>query len=330
MKFMKKSIVLICDDKYVMPTIVTIQSIKDACRSERGIQIFICTFGISDENRNKLCQMSDNLVTVSIRVVNINNYRKALSKIKQKSHVTPVSLLKFELPIIFDDINTILYLDSDIIVRKNILPIFDYDITNHYLAASPELWKYLNDQFAKGGTTISDYFYFNSGVLLLNLKKMREDDIPSMLWKKKTELMQEGKSRTMDQDALNCICADRSICLPIEWNFNTFFTKPNKIRINELNAILKTNYNNYDDLYDSIRVLHYVGKEDKPWAYTTANCLNYWDSSYVNAGFCIEDLSRTDFRRNFKWYIYLLREMIIRNGCLATLRYMLNKIRKYK
>lgn len=317
---MVKSIALICDDKYVMPTIITIQSIKDACKSERNIHIYICTFGISEVNERKFCQLSDSSVTVSVKRVNIEKYHEYLSKINQKSHVTPTSLLKFELPVIFKDIDVLLYLDSDIIIKENIMSIFEYDISNYYLAAAPELWKYINVFHTQ--ESIKNDFYFNSGVLLLNLKKMREHDIPNKLWKKKIELSQTGKFSTMDQDTLNQVCSKNSFCLPIIWNFNTYFSDSNNNKLNLINKILTTHYPSHTDLVSSVKILHYVGKEDKPWVYYTANCIEYWDNAYKNAGYKIEELRRIGFQKSIKWYLQTFFDMIQKKGIFSSVAFI--------
>ena len=84
------------------------------------------------------------------------------------SHFTPYSMLRLfadrlpELP------EKILYLDTDTLINNNLQDFYDIDIENYEIAcvkdaynwASPSRW------LTKG--------YFNAGVLLLNLKKIRE------------------------------------------------------------------------------------------------------------------------------------------------------------
>jgi len=65
---------------------------------------------------------------------------------------------------IFPNLDRILSIDMDTIVNENISDLWDLDLTNYYIAAVEE-------------TELSEEegSYFNMGVAMLNLKKIRED-----------------------------------------------------------------------------------------------------------------------------------------------------------
>jgi lipopolysaccharide biosynthesis glycosyltransferase len=73
-------------------------------------------------------------------------------------------LIRAALSKIFSNLDTILSLDVDTIVNENISALWDIDLTNYYLAAVKEPDK-----------TTDDFLYINMGVVLFNLKKLRED-----------------------------------------------------------------------------------------------------------------------------------------------------------
>ena len=197
-----RSIALICDDKYVMPTAVTIQSIKDTYKGVSHVDVYVCTFGLNDSNCIFLESLSTDCFSVIIKICEADKYKNYIERINQKTHVTPTSLLKFELPNILPDVDKLLYLDSDIIVKGDLEELFQIDIKDYYLAASPEIWRNLDKYWAGEDFSIENSFYFNSGVLLYNLNLMRIDNISSSLWNRKIENSKDPSKKTMDQDPM--------------------------------------------------------------------------------------------------------------------------------
>lgn len=327
---MNNSIALICDDNYVMPTIVTLQSVKDSYKGGKSIDVYICTFGLTPNNCDKLLRLSSGLFNVEIKTCKLQDFGRYLDRINQKTHVTPTSLIKFELPNILRDVDVLLYLDSDIIVKGNLEELFNIDISNKYLAAAPEIWSNLNKYWANNDYSLENSFYFNSGVLLYNLKRMREDNIPEKLWAQKIENSKDVTKKTMDQDSLNDVCAKETLILPIKWNFNTAFSNKNVIRLDVLNEILKASYLSHEELVEDARILHYVGKEDKPWKYSSANCVEYWEQSYKKAGLELQNLDRTSVKHGLGWYINIICKQCRDKGFIYTLRYLFYKVKTIK
>lgn len=110
------------------------------------------------------------------------------------------------------DIDKILYLDSDIIVRNSLNNLWDTDIADHALAAVLDF----GDGGPKGLGFPVGTKYFNSGVLLINLRFWRQKNIPE----RAIEFIRNNpeKVRYWDQDALNAILVHQWIELPGHWN----------------------------------------------------------------------------------------------------------------
>ena len=271
-----KDIILICDDNYCLPTMVCIQSIIDNGNIiNSDVCIHVCTFGLSESNIALLQELENGGVRINIDMFDQSDNKERIKRISQKSHVTSSALIKFELPNYFSHLNQVLYLDSDIIVKGYLNELLCMDISNYYVAASYEFYCHMNKLKYTLHRSVSKDFYFNSGVMLLNLKKMREDSISEQLWDYK---LNRAKTTLMDQECLNAICGVKSKHLPIKWNFNPRFYK--KDLIPEINKVYLSNYQTLDDLRDDVRIIHYVGKPDKPWIYKDAHMRFYWDESY--------------------------------------------------
>lgn len=270
---MTKNIVLICDDNYVIPTLVCLKSIIKNLNCIEDCIIHVCTFELSSKNVKKIESMSEETVKVVVDKIPVDVIADKTRLISQKSHVTPAALIKFELPRIFYNIDSILYLDSDIIVKKSLDGLLSTDLSGFYLAASFEFWKYLDNKMHKWGKKPA--FFFNSGVMLLNLQKMREDHITEKLWDYK---INRTKTTLMDQESFNVVCQKAVKPLSIIWNFNPVFNNPKYL--NDINLIYNSEYRNIQILLEEVHIIHYVGTDDKPWIYKTARMKKYWDNFF--------------------------------------------------
>lgn len=319
----ERHVVLITDDNYVMPTAVTIKSIEVNALSECQYIIHICSFGLSKDNIDYLNSMSTENFKIVIHIIQEDHYREKFGLISQKTHVTPSALIKFDLCKILDGLERVLYIDSDIIVNNSLNELFKYDIENYYLAASFEFWRYIIAK--KEGTDGLSDFYFNSGVMLFNLKKIREDNISDILWSVKINKFngQDNKSGLMDQDCFNDVCASMCYQLPIKFNFNPVFSKGNKIQ--DINKVYNLNYSSIQELLDDVVIIHYVGKTDKPWKYETANYVDLWEKYYLLAGYRIDDLKREVIKKNIAYYFERFRISLKKRGLINTLKYYFSK-----
>lgn len=112
---------------------------------------------------------------------------------------------------IFED--KILYIDVDALVISNIQKLWDIEMKDCYVAGTPD------SGMARDGVVYLKFIdsnipYINSGVLLMNLKKIRKDKIDDK-WLNKI-----NNERLMypDQDVINSICKDHIFIFPVEYN----------------------------------------------------------------------------------------------------------------
>ena len=104
-------------------------------------------------------------------------------------------------------VERVLYLDADILVRDNLAPLWKTDLQDQALGAVPDVGHPM-------GYNASDKRpYFNAGVLLMDLTKIREMGIVKLM--EKGTKMRNAKFR--DQDALNHHFKDWAP-LSLRWN----------------------------------------------------------------------------------------------------------------
>ena len=113
-------------------------------------------------------------------------------------------LLRAVYPDIFKDEDLVLSLDIDTIINKNIKNIWLYDLADYCLAGVQEPIK----------TWKNGSLYINFGVVMMNLKKLRETGIWLTAWRK----LQTEFHGLPEQDVFNELCTGKILELPSWWN----------------------------------------------------------------------------------------------------------------
>ncbi len=163
----------------------------------------------------KKANPDSDITLIDIKDIYLNSgVKKSVEKNKYSPYAY-LRLLATKIDILPDKL---LYLDTDIMALKDISPLYNIDITKYdYAMARDQVGKYFfsND-------------YCNSGVLLLNLKRLRENKILDKCYKK----MMKSISSMPDQDALNKVSDDIYI-------FDNIYNE--QIKINENTVIYHFN-----------------------------------------------------------------------------------------
>lgn len=160
------------------------------------------------------------------------------------------------LPELLPDIDKLLYLDVDTIVRADLGPLWATELGEHYLGAVTNVFQWDHvDRPAKLGLEPNEYF--NAGVLLMNLRLMRRDGCSSALRAFAIENVDRIDWR--DQDTLNLVLGKRRLPLHPRWNvMNSVLLFPSSVDVFGAEAVEEARRN------PGIR--HFEGQGvNKPW-----------------------------------------------------------------
>lgn len=131
------------------------------------------------------------------------------------AYCSPYTLLRLFADIVPDMPDKLLYLDIDIMFNQDIKLLYDVDVTDYeYAAARDHYGKYLINPN-----------YINAGVLLLNLKKIKE----TKLLEKSRQLIKTKKLMFADQSAVYR-STTRKKMLPQKFNDQKFLHKHTVVR----------------------------------------------------------------------------------------------------
>ena len=221
---------------------------------------------------------------------------------------TYMDYAKLLIPTLLSNKDKILYLDYDIIIKKEgIEQLWNTDVTDYYLAAVEDIIdKFstilkIKNQEKRIFHDITN-FYFNTGVMLMNLKKIREDrydeKLINILHQKQDINSNDDLKRIYDlkkiipmfkdenlqftqqaQSLLNYIFNKNVLSINAKYNnliFNTDFGSNTPINDKEISKKENYCYKNQQNFIDNTIIIHFSGKY-KPWK---GFKLNYFNTIY--------------------------------------------------
>lgn len=169
---MKHFPIIYCVDKNILAYLeLSLNSI--AKHLSDNYKIYIC-YNDKTTDRNILENLCSSIKFKNIAIKNISSYVPDKLNFKCSSRLTPTAYYRLILPYAFPEYDYCLYLDADTVICKSIDPLIKFSDQIKYIGGVYSLVK--NDSWAANQLHyIKTSTYINSGVLLMNLKALRED-----------------------------------------------------------------------------------------------------------------------------------------------------------
>ena len=154
------SMVFLTDSNYVLPTKVAIRSAIKSKDKDSIYDIFVVAVDVDEDKRRELEELS----TENARVIVLNQKNIYKDDFFLKRFETHAYNLR--LGSIFPGFDKILYLDSDVLVMKDLKELFSINVGDAFLAA-------VDSSFSIAPNNVS---LFNAGVMLFDIDKYRKLD----------------------------------------------------------------------------------------------------------------------------------------------------------
>ena len=208
------------DDNYVPFLAVAIKSLLENASQEYFYNIHILTDGLNNESVTKLRKnMSSNsrliIDTMNACIEDIESNLNA----SLRDYYTISIFYRLFIAKLYPEYHKAIYLDCDLVVIGDISKLYNTDtegnifgvVVDDVIASNPQFREY-----ARLGVGVDDKKYFNSGMLLMDLDKYREEDILNKFLH--LLLAYNFETAAPDQDYLNVLCKDKVKYLERGWD----------------------------------------------------------------------------------------------------------------
>lgn len=139
-------------------------------------QVFIISDGLTEPSRDKLTRVA---LGFRQQLVFLEVPARMFQSVSVSGHVSIAGYFRFLIPqILPDDVDKALFLDSDIIVKGSVAELYDQSIERYtHAAVVNPLCGPVHKAIPASLGMPHGSSYFNSGVLVLNLRMWREEQI---------------------------------------------------------------------------------------------------------------------------------------------------------
>lgn len=262
------SICFSSDNNYAPYLGVAVTSLIQNASAKSNYDIFILDDKISPGNKALISSMAKGYKNISLRFVDIHYYLSSKSKksFYVYGHFTMSTYLRFFAPLIFSKHKKILYLDSDLVINKDVAELFHTPLEKNLIGASKDL---AVSAIARKEERFRKYMsqklelkqpsgYFQAGVIILNIEQMIKENIYEKLFDR---LSKVKKPIFVDQCIMNSVCQGRVKYFDGKWNVNWYLNAYTPSLIDKLSA---ADYQTYQEAGKNPYILHYAG-DTKPW-----------------------------------------------------------------
>lgn len=250
----KTNILYTIDNNYSIFTLISINSIIKNNTSDSKYIFHIIESDLTEKNQ-KLIKNFIEKRNQEVRFYNIDSRiinNTQVYNTPSLSYITSIALARlFASDILPKDIDKILYLDADTLVISDISPLYNIELENNFAGLVHDLMpsNYYSIYHFKNG-------YYNSGVILIDLKKWRDNNLSKVFEEYYTKNIDKFTYKSpkeeyfflVDQDLINIVLDGKILPIHAQWNqqFN----------------------NNY-----KTGIIHYIGGDNKPWKINRSNKL---------------------------------------------------------
>ena len=240
------------NNAYAPYAAASIHSLTQKCNKKRYYRVIILHDGLSWVNRIRLRSLVTKNVAIQFKKITHNLYLRSIIAYctrRQKGagdfFSSAVYYYRAFIPLLFPLYKKAVYIDSDTILKGDIGELFDISLKrgedNYYALAAmvdpkvsviPEFRHYVDKAVG-----IPHDEYVNSGVQLMNLKKLRKVKYLSQM----IDLIQEFDADLVapDQDYLNVILKGQILHLEPKWNMEPSDKMPEDTKLVHFNLFNK-------------------------------------------------------------------------------------------
>ena len=267
------NILYISSVEFLPYAVVSIVSLFENNKEAKALTVYLYCESMSTEDERKIYALQEKYHRVIKRITDptvLANFRRFIQDNSfpsfQGCNYTYAKIMPH---LLVPDVEKLLVVDSDTLVLQNLTPLYNLDVSDYFCAAIPELMaRYVSSEDPL--ILHRKEFYYNSGVLLFNIAKMKKESYTQRIVNAYKNY--KGKLRLADQSLLNLSLNGVEI-LPVnvKYNYNNGWNVSAPFR-----RVMHRDYRQlglFDERqgerkYKNMAILHFIGML-KPW---TCSC----------------------------------------------------------
>ncbi|MFR6471245.1 MAG: glycosyltransferase family 8 protein [Turicibacter sanguinis] len=254
-------ILIAVNKKYLPHAKVMLASLREHMPGEK-INVYLLYNSLKNNHIHKFEKYLNNRHQITLHAIKVEN--TPFDKCKLTYHFSIEIVYRLvAAEVLPKSLTKILWLDSDIIINKSSLDFYNTDINNVYACVCKGRGDTVRHNRRLGLPL--EYNYFNSGVMLLNLKMIRE----KRLIDKYVEIAKRYNDKLilLDQDIMNVAFSDKNII---------YFDS--KLYNYQIGGDFILSEKEYVDFLNTCCIMHFAAGFSKPWKVAYHNGLEkiYW------------------------------------------------------
>ena len=276
----EQAIVFGVDNKYLKYLYVLIKSIVDTSIDTEKYDIVIFHTCTDSTRMNDISNLQKE--NISIRFVDVWDTIKD-HDLYISRHLSIATYYRIFIPQILTKYRKAIYLDTDVIVLDNINNLFNMELNGHWLGVMPNMTsptvhgyrRYLDKK------NFYRHKYFNTGVLVLDLDKLREINFTQLCLDKAVELGDTNEGH--DNDLICMLCYQHVQRLDLNWHCPANMIDPTTANHEFFSRYIPFLFGDeVEDFWTNPKLIHYVGPGPyKPWNNRNSSLLmltdKWWD-----------------------------------------------------
>lgn len=279
--------VVLCaaDDNYAMPLTVMIRSAAETLVAGAKLEVVVLDGGIAPQNWQRL---QASIAGLPVQVYSLRPDVREVADLAISHHITHTAYFRLLAGrLLPENIDRVIYLDSDVLVRRSLTELWQQPVGDDYCLAVPDIAcpfvdaRYAGCNFFRSSPWMAvlrpignwrelgldpSAYYFNSGVMLMNVRRWREEAIEIRL----LDTLRRNSRHVWcwDQYALNVVFAGHWRPLPLAWNQGAHVFEFPGDDHSPLDAA------QFREARDNPAIIHFT-TEWKPWHYRNHHPLRH-------------------------------------------------------
>lgn len=220
------NVVFASDENFLAVTSVALTSVAVNFRDNRKLRAFLLTD--KDMPDDDLARFEGLAEEYNFDFERVIVSAESLASVRTTRGISIATYFRLYMHLVLpDDVEKVVYLDSDMVIVDNIAELFDTAMGDKLFAAAED---YNSVAHRTSYGTPPDSVNINAGMLVCNIAAMRTFDFSAAV----EDYVDKNRFRIFhgDQQILNALFYDRMMYVPIRWNMHGQLFEPNWVKSN--------------------------------------------------------------------------------------------------